>query len=117
MTLPCRPRESGDPYAAAMGSGTAGHNRKSGIHGSPPSRGRRGAAPCHGHASAPDSRVRGKERLGFVSLLSALAVLLLTLTGSVAYAADDPFYRGKTISLIVGSNTSGGYDTYGRLLA
>jgi len=48
--------------------------------------------------------------------LSALAVLVLTLTGSAAHA-DDPFYRGKTISLIVGSNASGGYDTYGRLLA
>ena len=48
--------------------------------------------------------------------LSAL-VLAALLTASVAQAADDPFYRGKTISLIVGSNTSGGYDTYGRLLA
>jgi tripartite-type tricarboxylate transporter receptor subunit TctC len=42
--------------------------------------------------------------------------LILTLTTSAAHA-DDPFYRGKTISLIVGSNASGGYDTYGRLLA
>src|SRR5262245_8561039 len=47
--------------------------------------------------------------------LSALVALVLTLTGSAAHADD--FYRGKTISLIIGSNTSGGYDTYGRLLA
>ncbi len=32
-------------------------------------------------------------------------------------AAADDFYKGKTISLIVGSNASGGYDGYGRLLS
>ena len=46
----------------------------------------------------------------------ALAVLAGTLAGSAAWA-DDPFYKGRTIALIVGSNASGGYDTYGRLLA
>jgi tripartite-type tricarboxylate transporter receptor subunit TctC len=47
---------------------------------------------------------------------AALALLAAALAASPA-AADDPFYKGKTISLIIGSNTSGGYDTYGRLLA
>src|SRR6185436_17296496 len=46
----------------------------------------------------------------------ALALLAGALACSAA-AADDPFYKGKTIALIVGSNASGGYDTYGRLLA
>jgi tripartite-type tricarboxylate transporter receptor subunit TctC len=32
-------------------------------------------------------------------------------------AAQEPFYKGKTISLIVASNAAGGYDTYGRLLS
>lgn len=32
-------------------------------------------------------------------------------------SAQDPFYKGKTISLIIGSNASGGYDGYGRLLS
>src|SRR5689334_18546656 len=41
--------------------------------------------------------------------------LAALVTTSLAHADD--FYRGKTISLIIGSNTSGGYDTYGRLLA
>jgi tripartite-type tricarboxylate transporter receptor subunit TctC len=50
-----------------------------------------------------------------VRLWAALAVAAL-LAASAANA-DDPFYRSKTISLIVGSNASGGYDTYGRLLA
>jgi tripartite-type tricarboxylate transporter receptor subunit TctC len=47
---------------------------------------------------------------------SFAALLALALTASAASAAD-PFYQGKTITLIIGSNTSGGYDTYGRLLA
>jgi len=51
-----------------------------------------------------------------VKLWAAL-VLAALLSASVTHAADDTFYRGKTISLIVGSNASGGYDTYGRLLA
>jgi tripartite-type tricarboxylate transporter receptor subunit TctC len=48
----------------------------------------------------------------------ALATLAIAaaLAGSPA-AAQEPFYRGKTISLIVGSSPAGGYDTYGRLLA
>jgi tripartite-type tricarboxylate transporter receptor subunit TctC len=61
------------------------------------------------------SRFRGNERVAAASVLSVLAVLVLSLTSSVVWADD--FYRGKTISLIIGSNTSGGYDTYGRLLA
>ncbi len=49
-----------------------------------------------------------------------LRAALALLAAAFAYApalADEPFYKGKTISLIVGSNASGGYDTYGRLLA
>jgi tripartite-type tricarboxylate transporter receptor subunit TctC len=37
------------------------------------------------------------------------------VTSFPVQAAD--FYKGKTISLIIGSNASGGYDGYGRLLA
>ena len=47
---------------------------------------------------------------------AALALLAAAPAYSPA-AADEPFYKGKTISLIIGSNASGGYDTYGRLLA
>jgi tripartite-type tricarboxylate transporter receptor subunit TctC len=43
-----------------------------------------------------------------------LAALLLALAPAVA---DEPFYKGRTISLVIASNASGGYDTYGRLLA
>ncbi len=46
----------------------------------------------------------------------ATLALLAALLPSPSHA-QDPFYKGKTVSLIIGSNTSGGYDTYGRLLA
>src|SRR5205807_3078606 len=44
-------------------------------------------------------------------------VLVAILAGFAPARAEDPFYKGKSISLIIASNTSGGYDTYGRLLA
>src|ERR1700704_5792368 len=31
--------------------------------------------------------------------------------------AQEPYYKGRTIAMIVASNAAGGYDTYGRLLA
>src|SRR5690348_15749840 len=45
-----------------------------------------------------------------------LAVAALVAALSTAQA-QEPFYKGKTISLIIASNASGGYDTYGRLLS
>jgi tripartite-type tricarboxylate transporter receptor subunit TctC len=55
-----------------------------------------------------------------VALRSRRRVVLLLAALVVTYVsalADEPFYKGKTISLIIASNASGGYDTYGRLLA
>jgi len=46
MTLRCRPREGGDPYAAAKPCGRAGDNRNLGGYGSPPSRGRQPLGLC-----------------------------------------------------------------------
>jgi tripartite-type tricarboxylate transporter receptor subunit TctC len=46
----------------------------------------------------------------------AFAAVLLGLA-AVPGHAEEPFYKGRTISLIIASNASGGYDTYGRLLA
>jgi tripartite-type tricarboxylate transporter receptor subunit TctC len=49
---------------------------------------------------------------------STFAFALMALLASLSQAAaQEPFYKGKTISLIIASNASGGYDTYGRLLA
>jgi tripartite-type tricarboxylate transporter receptor subunit TctC len=45
-----------------------------------------------------------------------LVLLVLVALLPLRVEAEEPFYKGKTISLIIGSNASGGYDTYGRLL-
>src|SRR3954467_9932320 len=47
-----------------------------------------------------------------------VAIAATALVTSIASAAaQERFYKGKTISLIIASNASGGYDTYGRLLS
>ena len=43
--------------------------------------------------------------------------LILAMAAAALPARADDFYKGKSISLIIASNTSGGYDTYGRILA
>src|SRR5262249_14619593 len=48
---------------------------------------------------------------------AVMAALLSVLAATAPARTNDPFYKGKTISLIIGSNTSGGYDPHGRLLA
>ena len=50
--------------------------------------------------------------------LRCLALALcLGLTSAVAQAQDlAPFWRGKTISILVGTSAGGGYDTYARML-
>ena len=49
------------------------------------------------------------------SALGAVAVIAALLSPAVAQAPGD-FYRGKTISIIVGFGAGGGYDLYARLL-
>jgi tripartite-type tricarboxylate transporter receptor subunit TctC len=66
----------------------------------------RGSSPSSWH---PPLIPQSLNRIAF-----ALAALLLALFPA---HADEPFYKGKSISLVIASNTSGGYDTYGRLLA
>jgi tripartite-type tricarboxylate transporter receptor subunit TctC len=45
--------------------------------------------------------------------------LLVPLISGVAWAQDTvaPFYRGKTVTIMVGSSPGGGYDLYARLIA
>ena len=45
-----------------------------------------------------------------------LAALALVLLPSPA-AAEEPFFKGKTLTIYVGAPVAGGYDTYGRLLS
>jgi tripartite-type tricarboxylate transporter receptor subunit TctC len=57
-------------------------------------------------------------RRNFLSklFLGALAALALASTGALAEDAAS-FYKGKVITLMVGFNPGGGYDTYARFLA
>ena len=48
---------------------------------------------------------------------STLACLLSAAPLAAAQDAVEQFYKGKQISVIVGSSAGGGYDTYARLLA
>jgi len=50
--------------------------------------------------------------------LKSLASLFLLLSLSLSPAlAQDSFYRGKTVRIIVGASAGGGYDTYSRTIA
>jgi tripartite-type tricarboxylate transporter receptor subunit TctC len=48
--------------------------------------------------------------------LVAVAFLMLLLFGNSAQAQDS-FYKGKTVRIIVGASAGGGYDTYSRTIA
>lgn len=47
----------------------------------------------------------------------AILTSALTFGASTTGLADDGFYKGKTVKVIVRSNPGGGYDFYGRLVA
>ena len=57
--------------------------------------------------------------IGFCVRLAASALACLLSAAPLAAAQDavEQFYKGKQISMIVGSSSGGGYDTYARLLA
>jgi tripartite-type tricarboxylate transporter receptor subunit TctC len=50
-------------------------------------------------------------------LIAAVACGLWAASAAVAQDSVEPFYKGKSIQLIVGSSAGGGYDTYARLFA
>ncbi len=51
------------------------------------------------------------------TLLCCSLALALTGYATTSSAIADDFYKGKTVSLIIGSGAGGGYDTYSRVLA
>ena len=61
----------------------------------------------HGHAAMPQRLLR---------TAALVALLLVTAAPAVAQSANN-FYRGKTISLLIGIQAGGAYDGYARLLA
>jgi tripartite-type tricarboxylate transporter receptor subunit TctC len=52
-----------------------------------------------------------RSRLPFAFVLSSLALV------TRPSAADDEFYRGKTLNIVIGSAVGGAYDQYGRALS
>ncbi len=62
------------------------------------------------------SRVQGFNRIAFGSLFLALE-FLHPLNLEPAAAQTPPFYQGKTIRIVIGSSTGGGYDLWARVLA
>jgi tripartite-type tricarboxylate transporter receptor subunit TctC len=49
--------------------------------------------------------------------LLCLWIAIVTLTFSASASAQESFYKGKTIRIIVGASAGGGYDTYSRTIA
>lgn len=52
------------------------------------------------------------SKLGWVFLLFVLAV-----ASPKGLLAQEPFYKGKTVRIIVGFSAGGGFDTYARIIA
>src|SRR2546425_9382894 len=53
----------------------------------------------------------------FRNLAKILLVFLFSLTFLKQSLAQAPFYKGKTVRIIVGASAGGGYDTYSRTIA
>lgn len=56
-----------------------------------------------------------KQYVGWVRL--AIAAGGLSLAGSAGAQDVAGFYKGKAVTVVIGANTGGGYDTYARLIA
>jgi tripartite-type tricarboxylate transporter receptor subunit TctC len=57
-----------------------------------------------------------KRRAIVLRIIAAVVLSALTSIGARADAVGD-FYRGKTVNVVVGYGSGGGYDVYGRLIA
>jgi hypothetical protein len=55
------------------------------------------------------------RRASFAAIIAVCS--LLTMFGSRPADAEDDFYSGKTIQMLIGFSAGGGYDLYGRTLA
>jgi tripartite-type tricarboxylate transporter receptor subunit TctC len=73
------------------------------------------------HKSDIERVVAGEDGMKYAPALWAIttAFLLLTTTQRAAAQAQgsDAFYRGKTVTIVVGYSAGGGYDQYARLVA
>jgi tripartite-type tricarboxylate transporter receptor subunit TctC len=55
--------------------------------------------------------------MGRLSLMLVAASWMLVLSSFAPAIAQDSFYQGKTVRIIVGASAGGGYDTYSRTIA
>jgi tripartite-type tricarboxylate transporter receptor subunit TctC len=51
------------------------------------------------------------------AVFTCVALLLIAWSARVSAAPADDFYKGKTVTLLVGGSAGGGYDTLGRAIA
>src|SRR5262245_43812280 len=72
-----------------------------------------------GQLMVPSARQSRLSRRAYHLALSALATTAWCIAGTAPSTAQDPaaFYRGKTMRIVVGFSSGGGYDVYARVLA
>ncbi len=59
-----------------------------------------------------------RDRRGICKVaVSLLAVIFLALPLAEPVSAQEPFYKGKLVRIVVGYSPGGGFDTFSRLLA
>ena len=58
----------------------------------------------------------GRVSMFAISVIAA-ALVAAVATQAARSAGVEDFYKGKTVSLLIGYSVGGGYDAYGRLLA
>ena len=76
--------------------------------------------PANGQPTAPPWRPRYKSRnITMLKVIGRLFAVLATIGATQMAAAQNAaqFFKGKTITIVVGSSAGGGYDLYARLFA
>src|SRR5262245_6795235 len=85
MTLRCRPRAGGVPYAAARLCGRASDNRNLGGYGSPPARGRQRLGLCQGRSNTLARSSIADSKLLYLSLSATFSTPALAQDSSPAW--------------------------------
>jgi tripartite-type tricarboxylate transporter receptor subunit TctC len=77
-----------------------------------------GPLPASGARGAVVARVRQLRRSQTGNTFAVAVAFLLAISAHPTRAAGvEDFYKGRTLSIIIGYSVGGGYDTYGRLLS
>ena len=53
----------------------------------------------------------------FIAVVAAVLSVIASSVSAIAQNAVADFYKGKTVTIVIGSTPGGGYDTYARLIA